>query len=196
MKDDAPEPPPKSPAIEAMIAEYNASEVEAAAAAGGHEEDDTLRAYGSGAIFSGVSDMTREEIDAKIAASEARTETGLERAIGEVRAEFTALRGDIRELKASSAGKGTVIITGVTSVITILLGLASLLYAMLAYGGDRFDSGRELGGQLAEVNAKLDKLTLQAAPISTAPPTGAGPVLGTSPAPKSALPAPEARDGT
>ncbi|MBL8773347.1 MAG: hypothetical protein JNK30_18330 [Phenylobacterium sp.] len=75
--------------------------------------------------------------DAKIAAAEARAETSLAKAMGEMRAEFAALRGDIRELKASSASKGTVVLTGVT----VFFGIAGLLLAVLAYGGDRFGAG-------------------------------------------------------
>ncbi len=70
-------------------------------------------------------------MDAKIAASEARTD-----------AKFEAIRGDLRVIAASTQGlKGTVVLTGITSVLAV----AALLLGVLAYGGDRFNSGLETG---------------------------------------------------
>lgn len=86
-------------------------------------------------------DMEREQIADMVAASEARNETKLEKVMGEVRTEFASLRGDIRELKASSASKGTVILTGVT----VFFGLAGLLVAFLTFGSQWFGLGLDSG---------------------------------------------------
>lgn len=121
------------------MAENLARAVEASGRAGGSStaqaEGVALRAGDGGGTLPPM-----DAVDAKIAASEARSETKLEKAMGEVRVEFTALRGDIRELTAKSASKGTVVITG----ISLFFGMAGLLAAFLAYGGDQFGRGADV----------------------------------------------------
>lgn len=80
-------------------------------------------------------------VDAKIAAAEARGATALATAMGEVRVEFAALRGDIREVKASMASKGTVVVTA----ISLFFGIAGLLIAFLTFGGQWFGLGMDAG---------------------------------------------------
>jgi hypothetical protein len=90
--------------------------------------------------------MTPGEIDAKIAASEARTGERFAQLRGDFFREFEALRGDLKEVRASLvplAGlKSTVVVTGVTSV----LAMAAIVIGILAYGGDRFGAGADIGG--------------------------------------------------
>lgn len=81
--------------------------------------------------------MDREQIADMVSASEARTETSLARAMGEIRVEFEGLRGDIRELKASSASKGTVVLTG----LSLFAGIGAILAAFLAFGSQWFGLG-------------------------------------------------------
>lgn len=76
---------------------------------------------------------TREEIDAKIAAGEARNEAILARAMGEVRAEFGLLRGDLSALKAASIGK--------TSFFFGLIALFGAIIAVLALAPSWFGNG-------------------------------------------------------
>lgn len=85
----------------------------------------------------GMTAPTRDELEAKLAASEARGEAAFTKAFSDVKVELAGLRGDIRELKASSASKGTVISTG----IAIFLGMAALLATFLAYGAQTFSVG-------------------------------------------------------
>lgn len=83
--------------------------------------------------------MEREQIEDMIAASDARTDTKFERILGEMRTEFANVRGDIAALKAATAGKGTVILTGVS----VFIGLATLLAAFAAFGAQWFGLGMQ-----------------------------------------------------
>jgi len=83
-----------------------------------------LRTGGAGGTFNGM-----DVVDAKIAAAEARGEAQLEKALG-------ALRLDISKLASTS----TVYVTA----ITLFFGLAGLLVAFLAFGGDQFGRGADI----------------------------------------------------
>ncbi|MCR5875132.1 hypothetical protein LRS10_13620 [Phenylobacterium sp. J426] len=100
-------------------------------------------------ISRSMTDATQDLVDAKIAASEARTATAFERAMGEMRIEFASLRGDIQALEAKTASKATVISTA----ITLFFGIAALLVAFLAFGNDMFSSGLN-SGQVAQEAAE------------------------------------------
>lgn len=96
-------------------------------------------------------DMAPGEVDAKIGQAKAEGETALAVAMGEVRAEFAALRGDIKALPGTWTLLGSIFGTGLVVV--------GLVLAALAYGGDNFNTGRDVGGQMAQINAKLDRLS-------------------------------------
>jgi hypothetical protein len=102
-----------------------------------------LRGTGDSDISNG---MTPGEIDAKIAASEARTGERFAELRGDFARSFEELRGDMKEIRASLmplAGlKATVVVTGVTSV----LAMAAIVIGLLAYGGDRFGAGTDISG--------------------------------------------------
>ncbi len=71
-----------------------------------------------------------ETVDAKISASEARTDT-----------KFAELRGDLKEF----ATKNTVWGAAATAIVSIL----GVLLALVAFGGDRFDAGVSAGSALS-----------------------------------------------
>jgi hypothetical protein len=111
-----------------------------------------------------VRSMEREQIADMVAASEARSDTKLAEAMGEVRTEFANLRADIRELKASTASRGTVIGTGVT----LFFGIAGLLIAFMTFGAQWFGLGLDASGA-AEAGAQRALAAYTAAPT---PPAG------------------------
>ncbi len=102
--------------------------------------------------------MTPEEIDAKIAASEARTGERFAELRGDFNTRFEEIRGDIRELRASMPTKGTVILTGITSV----LALGALMVGLLAYGGDRFGAGADISGIIERAATRAAERALSA----------------------------------
>ena len=93
--------------------------------------------HGGGGGTSGGMDA----IDAKIAAAEARTDT-----------KFAELRGDLKDF----ATKRTVW-SGVASVIGAVVAAISLLLAILAFSGSRFDSGMSARGAVAEMVSEQHK---------------------------------------
>lgn len=89
--------------------------------------------------------MNREEVDAKIDASEARTDSKFATVIARLDALTTAMREMKAEMGKLRNIKMTVILTGVSTAIAVIFGVAgfnaSLLNNMLA----SFDSGKERG---------------------------------------------------
>ncbi|MYM22308.1 hypothetical protein GTP46_06605 [Duganella sp. FT135W] len=95
-----------------------------------------------------MADMNREEADAKIGASEARTDSKF----ATVLARFDALTAAVREMKAEMRNiKMTVILTGVSTGLAVIFGVAgfnaSLLNNMLA----SYDSRKERGQWQSEI---------------------------------------------
>ncbi|WDZ77957.1 hypothetical protein PWG15_05485 [Ensifer adhaerens] len=98
-----------------------------------------------------MSEVTREEIDAKIAASEARTDTKFERMM----TEFAALRGDLAaitiemgQVRQSTSGLRSTI---VTTAIATVLSLAGLVVAVIALNGQAFSTGMDVRAVVTEV---------------------------------------------
>lgn len=91
-----------------------------------------------------MADMTREEIDAKIAASEARGETGLERAMGEMRSAFARIDGRFDTIDAKISHLPTTWAM-LTMLIATGLAIIGVTIAVMAYGGQWFSNG--LGAQ-------------------------------------------------
>jgi hypothetical protein len=109
--------------------------------------------------------MTREEMDAKLEAVEARNEAryiDLQHKIGGLTAAITGDRGVLAEMTAmkadNKATRWTVIGTGI-AVIGALIGI-------LAFGGDQFGSGKELGASLSALETKIDQLQTGRTPSS------------------------------
>jgi hypothetical protein len=131
--------------------------------------------------------MTREEIDAKLSAVEARTETRfvelnakIDRLADNFASAITGDRGVLAEMKELRSDNkatrwavvGTVIGTGI-AVIAALIGI-------LAFAGDQFGAGRELGVSLAELSEKIDRVARsaeerQGKPVAPAPQNGSSP---------------------
>lgn len=91
------------------------------------ETEPTLYGGGGGGTYGGM-----DAVDAKIAASEARTDT-----------KFAELRGDLGKF----ATTGAVWAAAGTAIATIL----GVLLAVMAFGGDRFDAGMSAGGAVAPI---------------------------------------------
>jgi hypothetical protein len=115
-----------------------------------------------------ASEPTREEIDAKLAAADARNDARFERVIGEMRTsqaqlkgEIAAslaglqneLRGDFAALKASSAGKLTVILTGVSTTLAMLAIIIAVIFGLVSSGQQLFG----LGSSTREIAATAAK---------------------------------------
>jgi hypothetical protein len=105
-----------------------------------------------------MADMTREEVDAKIAASEARSDSKFASVI----ALLDALANEMRELRAElSSLKKTMILTGISSVLAIMFGMAGFNAALVSNMNSSFDAGKDAGQWRSETNqllAKMNKL--------------------------------------
>jgi hypothetical protein len=94
-----------------------------------------------------MSELTREELDAKLDARDARADTRLgifegriEQAINEMRRDSQRYDQDVRELKIEiSSSKKSSVGLAIGSTLTILFGMAGINLAMFSV----FDSGRE-----------------------------------------------------
>lgn len=106
------------------------------------ERQATLQ-HGGGGGTSGGMDI----IDAKIAAAEARTDTKFAEVLGELK----AMRSDMSHMPSTWAMVGTM---GGFAVVIV-----TVILAVMAYGGDRFDGGVAFGQGSAEAKVALDKVT-------------------------------------
>lgn len=92
--------------------------------------------------------MNREEVDAKIAASEARTDSKFASVI--TRLDYLIVRMD--KLEAEMAGvKKTMILTGISTVLATVFGVAGLNAALLNNMTASFESGKEIGQWQSEI---------------------------------------------
>lgn len=104
-----------------------------------------------------MSDPTREEIDAKLAALDAKNDARFERMIGEMRtsqAELSGrivgsmgelrqeLKGEYTALKAATAGRLTVILTGFTSTVAMITIIVAIIFGLAASGQTMFGLGQ------------------------------------------------------
>lgn len=133
-----------------------------------------------GAVADATSlDMTREELDAKLEAAEARSETRFTDLHHQIAALTNAITGDrgvlaeIREMKADNAT--TRILARQEGQFTrwTLFGIAVAIIgsfiAIVAFGGDQLGAGRELGAAIASIEAKLESQSKVAPPEPAAP---------------------------
>ena len=115
-----------------------------------------------------MTDITLDLLDAKLQAAEARTEARVARleALVEnsIKNNQTAI-ADFREENKHT--RRITVVTGITSVITIILGVAAFNATLLSNMVGSFGMGQstrdsvktEISSQHKELNAKLDKLT-------------------------------------
>jgi hypothetical protein len=84
--------------------------------------------------------MERDQVSDMMAASEARTDTKLATAMGEIREEFAKLNGRFDTVNArldAIPGRWELLIFFFGTAVTII----GVLIAVLAYGGDRYNAG-------------------------------------------------------
>ena len=114
------------------------------------------------------SNMTREEMDAKLEAAEARNSAhyiDLQHKIEGLTAAITGERGVLAEMRdLREENKATLLQARQEGQFTrwtlfgIALAIIGTFIAVLAFGGDQFGSGKELGGSLSTLEAKIDQL--------------------------------------
>lgn len=96
-----------------------------------------------------MADMTREEVDAKIAAGEARTDSKFASVIAKLDALLARMdkfEVEMRELRTQMANlKITVILTGVSSVLAVVFGMAGFNAALVSDIAASFESGKATG---------------------------------------------------
>jgi flagellar biosynthesis component FlhA len=96
-----------------------------------------------------MADMTREEVDAKIATNEARSDALVAAILAKMDmliARMDDMDRRMRDLVASFADlKKTVILTGISSVLAIMFGMAGFNAALLSNMTGAFESGKDTG---------------------------------------------------
>lgn len=135
-----------------------------------------------------MSEMSRDEIQARLDASEAKVDARLasfdatmRQGLSDIRLEMAGMRGDIQvvqtELAPLKGLRSTIVTTALASVIAI----AGLVSGIMAYGISSFDSGRETSAliaeakQQAEANRQLLREIQAQQRISSPPPTASPP---------------------
>ncbi|MDR6954894.1 hypothetical protein J2X65_004270 [Ancylobacter sp. 3268] len=109
------------------------------------------------------SDMTREEMDAKLEAAEARTDTKFAELLGEVKAMRAELSGDMKSIGARLDH-----VERATSGVRLNIWLAAvavlgLAIAAMAYGGQQFGLGADLQS-IVQATVKATQLNPPGAP--------------------------------
>lgn len=111
--------------------------------------------------------QSMSEVDAKIAAAEARTETKFATAKGELTASHAAIMGELRAIEKSTAGiKTTVVVTGIAAV--------GLVVAIFGWGSQMFGTGMDVQSVsdhsaknvLQQVQPKFDAIDKQFADLN------------------------------
>jgi hypothetical protein len=149
-------------------------------------EQPNLQSAGSGSTLHDMS-----EVDAKIAAAEARTDT-----------KFAEMMGELKLISYTTRGlKTTIITTGIATVI----GLGALTIGVMAYGGQMFGlgldtdeivqraaeaAGKQSAAELAFLREQIEQTNSQLGALIEA--YGGKPPEPPAPQPESPLPGPEA----
>lgn len=119
-----------------------------------------------------MADISREEIDAKLLREEALRNVQIVAVLGKldvIVARLDALEQGLRDAVTSITNlKGTIIITGISSVIAIILGMAGFNAALLSNMNASFESGKQTGQwqsdirkQAFETDQKLTQVSKQ-----------------------------------
>jgi len=118
-----------------------------------------------------MADMTREEVDAKILANEARSDAQVATILGKIDALIARMDAFEHEMRETTRGiivqmnslKKTIIVTGITSVLAIVFGVASFNAALLNNMTATFQSGKEMGEIQTEIRKQAAETAKQAA---------------------------------
>lgn len=113
-----------------------------------------------------MNDITREELDAKLQATEARMDARLERFDKDMRQAVSDFRLEIQPLKNLKAN-----IWGATAV-TI-----GVMVAVLSYGVASFDSGRDTSAAIQETRLLLEQIKAHQAAKPAEPPADSAPPI-------------------
>ncbi|AHG64977.1 hypothetical protein [Advenella mimigardefordensis] len=115
-----------------------------------------------------MTDITIDLLDAKLQAAEARTEARVARLEALVENSIKNNQKAIADFREENKHTRRItVVTGITSVITIILGVAAFNATLLSNMVGSFSMGQstrdsvkaEISSQNKELNAKLDKLT-------------------------------------
>jgi len=108
-----------------------------------------------------MADMTREEVDAKIAAGEARTDSKFASVIAKLDALLARMdkfEVEMRELRTQMANlKITVILTGVSSVLAVVFGMAGFNAALVSDIAASFESGKATGQRQNDIKLQAEE---------------------------------------
>lgn len=146
-----------------------------------------------------MSDVTREEISARLEAVEARMDARvagmsakLDTALAEMRADreansvrFAAVAKDIGDIKADLSGTKASFRTVIGNVWGAAVATITIVAAIVGFGIAAFDSGRETSKSIAEATAQMKQLQMQLeaqAKAAASPPATTAPAPSTPPA--------------
>jgi septal ring factor EnvC (AmiA/AmiB activator) len=105
--------------------------------------------------------MTREEVDAKILANEARSDAQVAAILAKIDgiiATIEDLKQQIRTLHVAFVDlKKTVILTGISSVLAIMFGMAGFNAALLSNMTGAFESGKDTGQWQSDMRKQSDE---------------------------------------
>lgn len=122
-----------------------------------------------------MSSITRDEINAKLEATEARMDarvagmsSKLDTALAEMRADreitnvrFAAMAKDIGDIKGELSGTKAQFRTVVGNVWGASVATVTIVAAIVGFGISAFDSGRETSKSIAEATVRMEKLQTQ-----------------------------------
>lgn len=114
--------------------------------------------------------MTREELDAKLEALEARSDAKFERLFAHMQTSSAELRAEFQASNAELSAKIDALAARSVDKVTaagLLAAAIALVFSMIAFGGDQFGAGREVSMAIAALDAKIDRL--EARPSSPPP---------------------------
>ena len=116
-----------------------------------------------------LEDMTREEIEAKLEAVEARSDTKFEKinaSVERVAEIVERLALDVQ--RTSEQARADSLFTRWT-LAGIALAIVGTFIGVLAFGGDQFGAGRDMGSALAALDAKMDRIEASQADAAKSP---------------------------
>lgn len=144
-----------SPELEPFFSAVN-RQFEAVAAS--TPDADPLSSAEKGDTYTVMVDQTREEVDAKIAASELRGQL----LASEITSKFQLISQKLDDVRQGQR-------TSLWGTIGAVVAAAAVILGAFAFGGDSFNTGRELGAQLSGIERRLDAMAASSAPTPQQP---------------------------